>query len=144
MNNLYLFLYIFAYHLATSGVPPVVRVPPVENRCSIRFSINCNNIISSNQHNRLIKMTALLHSVLKGSCYIQHFVISILPSGNPKSAWPISIFYSVFYPHQTANQQISILTPAGYGPGGSQGWSWGWRTGRKIHVYGLLYLNMYR
>src|SRR6218665_493457 len=33
MNNLYLFLYFFAYHLATSGVPPVVRVPPVENRC---------------------------------------------------------------------------------------------------------------
>src|SRR6218665_2427794 len=35
MNNLYLFLYFFAYHLVTSGVPPVVRVPPVENRCTI-------------------------------------------------------------------------------------------------------------
>ena len=34
LYNLYLFLYFFAYHLATSGVPPVVRVPPVENRCS--------------------------------------------------------------------------------------------------------------
>src|SRR6218665_580377 len=32
-NNLYLFLYFYAYHLATSGVPPVVCVPPVENRC---------------------------------------------------------------------------------------------------------------
>jgi len=34
----YLFLYFFAYHLATSGVPPVVRVPPVENRCCIWLS----------------------------------------------------------------------------------------------------------
>src|SRR6218665_827319 len=34
INNLYLFLYFFAYHLATSGVPPVVRVPPVENHCN--------------------------------------------------------------------------------------------------------------
>src|SRR6218665_3724235 len=33
LNNLFLFLYFFAYRLATSGVPPVVRVPPVENRC---------------------------------------------------------------------------------------------------------------
>jgi len=31
---LYLFLYFFAYHLATSGVPPAVRVPPVKNRWS--------------------------------------------------------------------------------------------------------------
>jgi len=36
MNNLYLFLYFFAYHLATSGVPPVVRVPPVENRWPVQ------------------------------------------------------------------------------------------------------------
>src|SRR6218665_149230 len=37
MNNLYLILYFFAYHLATSGVPPVVRVPPVENRWPIIY-----------------------------------------------------------------------------------------------------------
>src|SRR6218665_2075104 len=43
MNNLYLFLYFFAYHLATSGVPPVVRVPPVENHCcrTHRSSARC-------------------------------------------------------------------------------------------------------
>src|SRR6218665_1487714 len=40
MNNLYLFLYFFAYHLATSGVPPVVRVPPVENRWCIVLGKN--------------------------------------------------------------------------------------------------------
>jgi len=37
-------------------------------------------------------MTVLLHSVLTVSCYNQHFLVSILPPVNPKSARPISIF----------------------------------------------------
>jgi len=52
-------------------------------------------------------MTAFLHSVLTVTCYNQHFVISVLPPGNSNSAWPISIFWSAVYPHQTATQRIS-------------------------------------
>src|SRR6218665_3544453 len=47
------------------------------------------------EHNRLIKMTVLLHSALTVSCYNQHFLISILFPGNPKSAWKISIFVGI-------------------------------------------------
>src|SRR6218665_2266105 len=43
------------------------------------------------------------------NCYNQQFLISILPPRATKSARSISSSESVFYPHRSADQQISIL-----------------------------------
>src|SRR6218665_113119 len=71
---------------------------------SITFFLSTNQLVK-----KYIYKTKVVHITQMFNCYNQQFLISILPPGAPKSARPISSSESAFYPHQSANQQISIL-----------------------------------
>jgi len=64
-------------------------------------------------------MTVLLHSVLTVTCYNQHFLISILPPVNSKSAWPNSISNQHFT--LTKSENLWISKSSFYRPPGRSG-----------------------
>jgi len=57
-------------------------------------------------------MRVLLHSVLTVSCYNQHFLISILPPLNPKSAGPSTIFLISIFLSPNSESANQHFTPA--------------------------------